>query len=143
MIALVGVVLQTAVLAFDGFIVYGKKLTKGGEKVSHYAYPFTFFGTAGVVISMYLCAYIIETSTNELEWKPQRLEGSPEDSKPTNQRVIWIQKSQTVGDQGFGSFAIYGPLGSSRYLMTSHRCRDRKRFHNLTTIASIISIVGM
>lgn len=135
-VALTGVCLQLGVLAFDAVAVYSLQWEKGGGSVPNFAFPFTLFGTLGVNFGMYLCARILEVSIKELQWEPD-----DQDYHKRTQRIVWVQKSQTVGDQGFGSFAIYAPMRSrSQHLMTSHRQRGRTQFHQLTLIASALTV---
>ena len=136
-IALTGVIVQLSVLVFDGIVVYRWQLTKGGQPIPAYAYPLTLVGTLGLTVGMFLCGYIIEKSTKELKWKPAH--HRPCDPRP---RIVWVQKSQTVGDQGFRSFLIYAPVRQLD-LMTSHRRHGRAKFHRLTEIACALSVAGM
>lgn len=144
LVASAGVVLQLGVLAFAGAATFHWEWQKGERPVARYAFPLTVIGTLGLMIGMYLCAYVVEKSTKETSWVPCPEYESGGQGTP---RVMWIQKSQTVGDQGFRSFVIYAPTETTRgQLMTSHRIRGARadvKFHNLTVIASGISIVGM
>lgn len=144
-VAVVGVLLQLGVLAWDAVVTYHLRWSKGNQKVPPYAFPMTVIGTLGLVCGMYLCAYIIEVSTKELKWQPGNDNAESDDKSPSS-RIIWIQRHQTVGDQNFGSFAIYAP-GSGKDtnldLMTSHRSVNNKRkLHTLTLFAITSSIVG-
>ncbi|KAF8426996.1 hypothetical protein EV426DRAFT_686533 [Tirmania nivea] len=144
LVALCGVILQLAVVAFEAMATYYFRWDKGGETVAKYAFPLTSIGTVGLVYGMYLCAYIIEISTEELTWKPEK-NSQNENKKPKQLRIIWVQKSQTVGDQGFGSYAIYAPFTetASRCLLTSHRRQEKEfevRLHKLTMVATALSI---
>ena len=110
-----------------------------------YAFPLTSIGTVGLVYGMYLCAYIIEISTEELTWVPKYPQGKHDKLKQL--RILWVQSSQTVGDQGFGSYAIYAPFkeNAPSHLMTSHRRQDKEfavKLHRLTIAATALSIVG-
>ncbi|KAF8462254.1 hypothetical protein BDZ91DRAFT_797276 [Kalaharituber pfeilii] len=136
--AAIGVLLQTGVLVFDGFATYYWQWSKGGATVARYAFPLTLIGTMLLVVGIYLCAHIIETSTKELEWVP-------ENSWYCNPlRVLWVQRHQTVGDQAFQSFAIYAPIGARRkHLMTSHRLPQSNKLHKLTWFATSLSVIGM
>ena len=125
-------------------ITYYFQWGKGSFPVSVYAYPLTLIGTVGLVVGMYLCAYIIEASTVELRWRiskgvgQENIQGDNQES----QRIIWVQKMQNVADQEFKPFAIYAPLKNT-HLSTSHGHHDRARFHSRALGASVISVVGM
>jgi len=141
-VTIAGIISQLGVLAFDAVVTYYWRWEKGGRLIPTYAYPLTLLGTLGVVMGMYICAYIIESSTKELEWQPNATAGT---QKIPRRRILWVQKSQTVGDQGFKSFVLYAPFtdGSSpRSLMTSQR-QPASTFHNLTLIATVLSLGGM
>ena len=119
-------------------------MEKGGRAVARYAFPLTCIGTLGVVFGMYLCAYIIEISTKELKWSPNSGENnSGENNSGDKQfRILWVQKGQTVGDQGFGSYAIYAPP-ENHTLMTSHRLPEvALKLHRLTITATAVSFAG-
>lgn len=125
-------------------VTYFFQWKKGLLPVAVYAYPLTLIGTVGLVVGMYLCAYIIESSTDELGWYVS-LGDDQENSQESSQepqRIIWIQKKQIVGDQGFKPFAIYSPPKHTR-LMTSHSRLDKSRFHSLTLGASTVSVAGI
>lgn len=133
-------VLQLGVLAFDYVVTYRIKWKKGDNPIASYAFPLTCIGTLGIVFGMYICACIVEESTKETNWVPTdqfKSKGTP--------RIIWVQKKQTVGDQGFQSFAIYAPVSTKDgFLATSFKRGERHRahFHKLTLIASILSVGG-
>jgi len=146
LVALCGVILQLGVVAFDALATYHWGWDKGGTSVPKYAFPLTSIGTVGLVYGMYLCAYIIEVSTEELTWTPENSQTKNE--KPKQLRILWVQKSQTVGDQSFGSYAIYAPFTetASRRLLTSHRRQEKEfeaKLHKLTMAATALSIGGM
>src|ERR1700753_1640852 len=68
-VALIGVILQLGVLVFDAVVAYYYKWGKGPLPVASYAYPLTLIGTIGLVVGMFQCAYIVETSTVEFSWR--------------------------------------------------------------------------
>lgn len=136
-IAFIGITLQVGVLAFDAVVTYYLRLEKGGRPITNYAFPLASIGTLGLCCGMYLCANIVEQSTMELIWKiPNR----------DDHRVLWIQKAQSVGDQGFGSYSIYAPYQESkrlRPLMTSHRNKSGSTVHKWTMFATVLSVICM
>ena len=145
LVALCGVILQLAVLVVEAMATYYFHWEKGGRSVAEYAFPLTSIGTLGLVYGMYLCAYIIDISTEELTWILENSHNG--NGKPKRLRILWVQKSQTVGDQGFGSYAIYAPFTEtvSPRLLTSHRRQDKEfevKLHKLTMVATALSIGG-
>ena len=140
-VAFIGIILQSGVLAWDAVITYHFQWDKGSLPVAVYAYPLTLIGNIGIVVGMYLCAYIIESSTEEHNWYPLG-DVYPSEDAQEPQRIIWIQKKQVVGDQGFEPFAIYAPASHTR-LVTSHSLRDKSRFYSHTLVATVVSVAGM
>ena len=131
-------------LAAGAIITYKWQLEKGGRAVASYAFPLTCIGTLGLVFGMYLCAYIIEVSTKELKWSPNSGPAIENNSGDKRFRILWVQKGQTVGDQGFGSYAIYAPP-ENQILKSSHRRTGgqvQARLHRLTITATAVSFGG-
>ncbi|RPA83161.1 hypothetical protein BJ508DRAFT_207380, partial [Ascobolus immersus RN42] len=108
--AVVGVILQTAVLVLGGLITYKLGWLKGDEAVTWYAYPFTAAGTILLVSGMFICASVIEQCTNEFRFA----------SKDPNQalRIAWIQKGITISEQSFDSYALFQPQTLDNVLMS-------------------------
>ncbi|KAF3164646.1 hypothetical protein TWF751_009541 [Orbilia oligospora] len=103
--AVVGVVLQTGMLVFAALTVYtypDKFLTAAEKPAEPYAFPMTLSGTVLVCFGMFLCAFIIERSTDEVHYKQR-------DPDPKNKcKIYWVQPGgQNIGDQVFGSFIGY------------------------------------
>ncbi len=111
-VAVCGVVLQLGVLAYSGVITYypALKFLKDGAPVSDYAFPCTAVGTLFLVAGMAICSHVIESSTSEKRYRPHARQA----------RVVWLQKSGTVNDQAFESFAIFPPDAQS-LVTTSQR----------------------
>lgn len=97
-----GACLQSGVLVFAALIQYQVfNLPKNDEPTPDYAFPIIACGTLLLAMGMFLCAQIIEQSTEEAYWEPA---SKFNNSKTTE--VIWLQRGgQMVGDQLFGSFA--------------------------------------
>ncbi|RVD80466.1 uncharacterized protein DFL_008363 [Arthrobotrys flagrans] len=100
--AVVGVILQSGMLVFAALTVYtypDKFLTATAEP---YAFPMTFSGTILVCFGMFLCAFIIERSADEVHYQQR-------DPDPKNKcKIYWVQPGgQNIGDQVFGSFIGY------------------------------------
>ncbi|KAK6509749.1 hypothetical protein TWF481_004479 [Arthrobotrys musiformis] len=103
--AVVGVVLQAGMLVFAALTVYtypDKFLTAADKPAEPYAFPMTFSGTVLVCFGMFLCAFIIERSTDEVHYQQR-------DPRPDNKcKIYWVQPGgQNIGDQVFGSFIGY------------------------------------
>ncbi|ERF74254.1 hypothetical protein EPUS_01941 [Endocarpon pusillum Z07020] len=90
---LLGCFLQTAVLGFAIWATYFRRLLKDGQPIPYWAFPLTAAGTSSLVAGMFLCAWLIERSTEEIFFKKRA-------------RMYWLQPSnQSVGDQTFDAFA--------------------------------------
>ncbi|KAK6356797.1 hypothetical protein TWF718_001138 [Orbilia javanica] len=103
--AVVGVILQAGMLVFAALTVYTypeKFLTAADAPAEPYAFPMTLSGTVLVCFGMFLCAFIIERSTDEAHYQQR----NPD---PNNKcKIYWVQPGgQNIGDQVFGSFIGY------------------------------------
>lgn len=119
-VAFIGVVLQVGVLLFDGFTTYypGWKsegqFLKNSRPIKAYAFPATAVGTILVVAGMLICAYVVESATEESELEAG---GRPQ---PYDMRLLWLQKHGKVGDQLFDSYVIFA-RGQRTSIRTSRR----------------------
>lgn len=85
---------------FAAITQYKLKLSKNDGPPLTYGLPLLVAGTLSLGAGMFLCAFIVETSTEECVWIPQPA------ISPTAAAVIWLQQGgQTVGDQRFECFA--------------------------------------
>lgn len=90
--------------------------------------PCYLTGSILLVIGMVACSVAIERSTEEYTWQfseDQISSRQPGDSGPerTGQfHLFWVQRTQRVSDQDFGSHVIYG--GEKNRIVTSSRCDD-------------------
>ncbi|KAF2187551.1 hypothetical protein K469DRAFT_628363, partial [Zopfia rhizophila CBS 207.26] len=100
MVAVCGLVLQLSVLVYSGFATYQptSMLLKDGNPIANYAFPCTAAGTLLLVAGMLICSHVVEGSTSETRYRP---------AAGKEARVVWLQKSGTVNDQAFESFAIF------------------------------------
>ncbi|RPA84406.1 hypothetical protein BJ508DRAFT_223080 [Ascobolus immersus RN42] len=106
---LIGVILQSGVLIFAGFATYHPKMRyqKEGEDIEDHAFPLAAVGTIVLVLGMWICSYVVESSTFERKWELQRSElatGGKTSTEPF--RIIWLQQGGSVTDQQFDSYAI-------------------------------------
>ena len=103
LVAKVGILLQVGVLVFAGASAMpplNQKLTKDNKRVLLYASPTMAIGTTALVIGMFLCAYIIDRSTDKARWTVSK----PGMNKQA--KVAWIQRGAVVNDQQFDSYFI-------------------------------------
>ncbi|KAI5782070.1 hypothetical protein DFH27DRAFT_488076, partial [Peziza echinospora] len=104
-VATIGVVLQLSFIIVINFCIDalvskpGKKQKESSFSVS--AKLITPIGTIALVLGMMMCSYIIERSTREVVW-------AVADEKSTGFYVMWVQRGQTVNDQLFDSYAMFG-----------------------------------
>ncbi|KAL4726710.1 hypothetical protein ACLX1H_005599 [Fusarium chlamydosporum] len=99
--ALLGTLLQGGVLAFFGVISYHAEVKpdfqKDGKPTERFAFPLATAGTLLLVLGMFVCALVVESSTVETLYTANH--GS-------TLLMCWLQQGQTVSDQVFDSYAI-------------------------------------
>ncbi|KAF4436576.1 ankyrin repeat protein [Fusarium austroafricanum] len=131
--AIWGIVLQFGVLLYFGFATYYPKLMlkKNGGRVAGYAFPCTAIGTICLAGGIMLCSRVVKANTEERSYTPR---GGRE------ARVVWVQKSGTVSDQTFGSFAVV-PIGSQRIITTSTRSEGPVS-QSSAVVATFVCLMG-
>ncbi|KAM0544378.1 hypothetical protein ACHAPJ_011837 [Fusarium lateritium] len=137
-IAVIGTLLQMGALVWFAVVTYYLKYPKEEEDdkkepVAEYSFPCTAAGTVLLVIGLLLCANVVEGRTEELTY---RIKDGYE------ARTIWVQQKTTVGDQDFGSFAIFAKEPQTE-ITTSRRARDDSPFTPLDRFIDIISLVRL
>ncbi|KAJ5780546.1 hypothetical protein N7457_005706 [Penicillium paradoxum] len=132
--AILGGILQTGTVIYAALtvFVYPQHFKKDDKAVASYAFPFYFTGTTLLFIGMFFCAFIMERSSKEYYFKPE---------KPGS-KLYWLQPgNQNVGDQVFNAFlAVKEGSESSMTYIKSIRDRrfDRKYVEIYSTLASTI-----
>jgi hypothetical protein len=91
-------------------------LLKDGKPVADYAFPCTAAGTLLLVVGMLICSHVVESSTSETRYRP---------ASGMSARVVWLQRSGTVNDQVFESFAIF-PNSAQALVTTSQQAKRQK-----------------
>ncbi|RDW76457.1 ankyrin repeat domain-containing protein [Aspergillus mulundensis] len=98
--ALIGFLIQAAVLIFGAVVTYRLRWDKDGRSPDPWAFPLMLTGTLLQCSGMFLCARLVEQSTKERRFKKKS------DSPDTQSRLHWLQPgNQAVGDQVFDAFA--------------------------------------
>ncbi|KAI8712283.1 B30.2/SPRY domain-containing protein [Fusarium sp. LHS14.1] len=129
--SITGITLQLSLFAIAAAVAYHERTSKVVGSENHpYGFPCYTVGSVLLCVGMAICSAAVESSTDEFVWTPSaRKEEEEEESKPGgnsqqthNTFVVWIQQSQSVGDQTFDSYAILG--GSKPYVLTSTRSKD-------------------
>jgi len=133
LVSVIGVLLQSGVLVYDGVITYHSR-ARFEPGFHAYAFPFTLFGTLGVMLGTFICAYVVETSTDEEIWEAV---GPKKESLQT----VWLQRGQFVGDQVFRSFAIYDVL-KQHVIRTSRKSPDLKRLEVWAFLGSTLAVIS-
>ncbi|KAF3935762.1 Ankyrin-1 [Dactylella cylindrospora] len=127
-----GLALQTGVLIYAGLTVYRypTQFLTAGNLAENYAFPMTFSGTILLCFGMFLCAYIIEKSTDEIHYKKGKLAS----------KMYWVQPGgQKIGDQVFASFI--GFSGNDWYIKSS-RAEGKNKFNGRLLIAVTATMLG-
>jgi ankyrin repeat protein len=130
MVAVIGTMLQLGVLVYAGFATYYPTLMllRNGLPIVGYAFPCTAAGTLILVAGMLVCSHVVESSTEEKRYRA---------GQGTDTRVVWLQKTQTVSDQSFDSFAIFAE--EKRILITTSQRADKK---GQQTVLQFKAVVG-
>jgi hypothetical protein len=126
--ALLGVALQLAAIVVPGVATYCWKWEKAGRPVALYGYPCFLVGTGLVIIGIMTCGHVIEGTTAEQNF-----------SLDSMTQVVRLQRSCTVGDQHFPSFAIYN--SPNDLLLRTSRLRQQKSSF-LAATAAAVTVVG-
>ncbi|KAH0553022.1 hypothetical protein GP486_006781 [Trichoglossum hirsutum] len=124
--ALFGVVLQVGVLVFAGFATYHPYLkTKLGGQRATVGFPLQAAGTILLVAGMALCSLAVEQSTEEKRWiassSATKANSSSSKDRP---RMLWLQKRNFVGDQGFDSFLLVAKRECDEILTSRRPAKD-------------------
>ncbi|KXX81406.1 Ankyrin-1 [Madurella mycetomatis] len=129
--AIAALILQLSLFVIAGVVVYHQPTrNRIGYGPQPYGIPCYFIGSSFLFIGMALCSFVIESSTVEFVWM-RAARGKTTDKHDPDARLIWLQQSQRVNDQTFGSYAILS--GRKRYVLTSSRqedvqsCNDHKK----------------
>ncbi|KAF5677474.1 ankyrin repeat protein [Fusarium circinatum] len=139
-IAVIGTVLQVGVLVFFGIITYYHKVRpdfqKDDKAVAPYAFPMAATGTIMLVSGLFLCALVVESSTEEIQY---------EANEGTEFHILWIQQGQTVNDQVFESYATR-PAQPSTTITKSFRSNDLRASREggwVSGFLNLITIIGV
>lgn len=125
-IAAVGaVLLQLSVL---GISLSQSKFT--AVKLPRYVLPLYFLGTISINLGMFICAELVRHGADKELWS---MAGS-------SVNLLWIQKSQRIGDKHFPSYAI--PCSQRQLLIMSTRPSQTKLRSHLVLVASFCSLAG-
>lgn len=132
--AVFAVLLHLGLLAYFWFATYynRRKFRKNGNLIDKYAFPCSVVGTVVLVTGMLLCSHVVESSTSEARHRPVPGEKA---------RIVWLQKTKTVSDQVFKSFAIFAE-DDRPVIMTSSRA-DRTGTVTSATVLQTKTIIGV
>ncbi|WYZ42190.1 hypothetical protein EsH8_V_001085 [Colletotrichum jinshuiense] len=134
-VAVIGTILQLGVVAFAGFATYYPtlKFLKDDRPIVGYAFPCNAIGTLVLVAGMLQCAHIVDSRTEEKRYRPAQ-------GKDT--RLVWLQRTKTVSDQVFASFALFA-RDKRDLITTSYRENSHPHVVELKTIvATVVGLCG-
>ncbi|KAF5544657.1 serine threonine phosphatase 6 regulatory ankyrin repeat subunit a [Fusarium mexicanum] len=128
-IELLAAVIAAVSLQISLLIIGGTTSTLvSGYASKPWGLPCYLAGSILLVIGMVACSVAIERSTEEYTWQfsedqiSSRQPGDPGPGRTGQFHLFWIQRTQRVSDQDFGSHVIYG--GERNRIVTSSRCDD-------------------
>lgn len=133
--AVFSTILQSLVLVVSALSVYIWQWRKGSNLVPQdrqYGYPCFLVGTIAVAAGLVICSHVIEGATTEQIWQPVHEEG-------TNYQVVRLQKSCTVSEQQFDSYAIFN-YSSDPLIRTSRL--NKRNYNFLAAIGTALAISG-
>ncbi|RPA80560.1 hypothetical protein BJ508DRAFT_128500 [Ascobolus immersus RN42] len=141
-IAVIGIVLQLGVIILAGSSAYSPGLRQkiADMDIPAYAFPMFAVGTLFICIGMFICAYVVDHSTEDLVWEP--------DTRFQLHKLLWLQKGSFVGDQEFRSYIISARADHIRRgeVLTSRRVQRRpdSTSGNLRALVSppMLTVVG-
>lgn len=123
-------------LVFCGFSVYhqgfSRRFPKNGRPVQTYAFPITALGTILLMVGMFICSAVVEISTEEREYSPSK--------GASDVGLLWLQKSHTVSDQAFRSFAFGHSSGQHNRILTSRRQKNGFELKSTTKVSTLIGV---
>jgi hypothetical protein len=136
--AIFGILLQALVLAVTGLGAYYWEWQNRGRVPARYGFPCFAVGTAGVILGIFICSYVVDAATVEEEFCPVPASGFLD----SDYRVIRLQIHSKVGQQDFPAYAIVcdenDPL-----IRTSRRTTSGARKRRvLTMVGSLLTIAG-
>jgi hypothetical protein len=123
--AVIGFVVQTAVLVFGALITYQLHWEKDGRRPGRWAFPLSFSGTLLQCSGMFLCARLVEKSTEERKF--HRKLHRPGPRIRSSSTLHWLQPgNQAVGDQVFDAFAYSDSTKPLHDYVTSSKVKAPK-----------------
>ncbi|KAL6697151.1 ankyrin repeat-containing domain protein [Trichoderma pleuroticola] len=145
-----GTLLQIGFILYCSFIAKYSKITSKFQKDDHavasYAFPLTIIGSVVLSIGMFICSFVVESSTMEETFQP---------TEHWRARLVWLQQEKTVGDQEFKSFALYTGEDQPNIITSSRADHGKdsdekqrqgseglKDFTFTTVVGTVISLVG-
>ncbi|KAH8424827.1 uncharacterized protein LDX57_002570 [Aspergillus melleus] len=131
-LALLGVIVQLAVLAIAVMVTYRWHVPEQGSSVDRYGFPVFLTGSVVLSVGIFLCSYIIENTTDEVNFDLYR---HRDESK-----IVRIQCACTVGDQRYGSYAILNEKDNTS--IRTSRIDKPPDFSVLSILATLLSLGG-
>ncbi|KXX75952.1 Ankyrin-1 [Madurella mycetomatis] len=148
--ALTALILQLSLLVIAAVTVYHQPTRdRVGPDPQPYGFACYIGGSVILFIGMGICSFVIESSTAEFIWVPckKNEQAGKETIDKQYPQLIWLQRSQRVSDQTFGSFMFLS--GPKHYILTSSRredvqtCEYNGKDHGRATgAADVVSKVG-
>lgn len=138
--ATIGVALQGAAIVFPGLATYHWRFGKAGTPVPAYGYPCFVIGTLLVIIGVAACGHVIEGITTENHFTAET-QGSRKTGEIVK-KVVRLQRSCTVSDQHFASFAIHNSPDDLDVRTSRLNKRDYSSLAATATIAAVVGFVA-
>ena len=131
--AALGCFLQAAALVIPGLATYFWGWEKAGLPVASYGYPCYLIGSLLVISGVAVCGHVIEGVTTEHYFNT-----NPERWMTT---VVRLQRSCTVSDQHFSSFAIFNEFFDLQVRASRLNDNDYSTVAAAATVASVVGFI--
>jgi hypothetical protein len=136
-VAFLGTLLQSGVLVFFGamssYPEVQASFQKEDQNPASYASPLAITGTLLLVLGMFVCNLVVESSTEETKYRT---------TGGSKFVMCWVQQGQIVSDQVFESYAMSQPIHCSE-ITKSARGKGKNSTLEAATISGLtVGLVG-
>lgn len=153
-LVITGLLIQAAVFVVNAFAVYRWQWVKSGKPIERYAYPLWVAGTGAITIGVWLCGWVVESSSEKMVMMPN----DPEELDEYEPRIIFMQ--QEIPAQNIPAYAIESiPIGkkmiysrrlwsstpghdSSSQVDVNRRAREYRLRVTCVSIGTLLTLLG-
>lgn len=118
LLLITGLLIQAAVVVVNAFAVYRWKWVKSGKPIERYAYPLWAAGTGAITIGVWLCGWVVESSSEKMYATGDDGGNTQPGLVEDELRIIFMQ--QNLPAQNIPAYAIE-PIPIGKKMMFSRR----------------------